>query len=260
MRFAATVAIASAILVSVEVSLAPVAVAQSLATNQVVLVELFTSEGCSSCPPADALLRKLDRMRTESGQLIVGISEHVTYWNNLGWADPFSDQTYTDRQSAYGRRFTLDSVYTPQVVVNGQRETNGADGAAILKAVASTAHPSPISLSIGSVATQSDAKTLAVTFSVVGQSKSSFDIFAVVADDAARSSVSRGENSGRTLQHVSVARSFVKVASLSDARTLTVSIPNPGLIKGQPETKRHLILFAQERGLGRVVAIESRGL
>jgi len=95
---------------------------------------------------------------------------------------------------------------------------------------------------------------------VAGHSKVNLDIFAVVADDAATSNVLKGENSGRTLKHVSVARSLVKVASLSDAKTLTVSIPNPGLVKGQPETKRHLILFAQERGLGRVVAIESKEL
>lgn len=239
---------------------ASIAPAQAPAANSVVLVELFTSEGCSSCPPADALLRKLDRMRTESGQLVVGISEHVTYWNNLGWADPFSDQAYTDRQNAYGRRFTLDSVYTPQVVVNGEKEVLGSDGAAILKAVASTGKPGPISLSIGSVVTQADAKTLTVTFAVVGHSRTSLDIFAVIADDAATSSVSRGENSGRTLKHVSVARSLEKVASLSDTKTLTVSIPNPGIVKGQPETKRHLIVFAQERGLGRVVAIESKEL
>jgi len=256
MRPSAVVLIASVVFAGT----VAVANAQAPSTGQVVLVELFTSEGCSSCPPADALLRKLDRMRTESGQLVVGISEHVTYWNNLGWSDPFSSQTYTDRQDAYGHRFTLDSVYTPQVVVNGEKEALGSDGAAILKAISSTAKPSAISLSIDSVAIQSDAKTLSVTFAIAGHSKVNLDIFAVVADDAATSSVLKGENSGRTLKHVSVARSLIKVASLGDAKTLTVSIPNPGLVKGQPETKRHLILFAQERGLGRVVAIESKEL
>jgi hypothetical protein len=79
-----------------------------------VLVELFTSEGCSSCPPADALLRKINGKYTDSGQLIVGVSEHVTYWNYLGWSVPFSSEAYTERQSAYGLRFHLDSVCTPQ--------------------------------------------------------------------------------------------------------------------------------------------------
>ena len=256
MRHAATVSLALAILAAAS----PICTSQVPAPGQVVLVELFTSEGCSSCPPADALLRRLHGTHTASGQWIIGISEHVTYWNDLGWADPFSDQTYTDRQSAYGRRFALDSVYTPQAVVNGQKEVNGSDGTEILKAVSSTAKPSPITLNISSVVAQPDAKGFSVTFALAGQSKTSLDIFAVVADDAARSSVLRGENSGRTLQHVSVARSLVKVASLTEAKTLTVVIANPGIVNGQPTTGRHLILFAQEHGLGRIIAIESREL
>jgi hypothetical protein len=121
----------------------------------------FHLRGLSSCPPADALLRKLDGLRTEAtpddaGQLIVGISEHVTYWNQLGWSDPFSRQAYTDRQTAYGQRFHLESVYTPQVVVNGEREASGSDGVAILKAVRNHSGSSPITLHIDS-ATRHDA-------------------------------------------------------------------------------------------------------
>jgi hypothetical protein len=85
-----------------------------------VLVELFTSGGCSSCPPADALLQKVNGKYSDAGQLIVCVSEHVTYWNGLGWSDPFSSPAYTERQNAYGQRFHLDSVYTPQIVVNGR--------------------------------------------------------------------------------------------------------------------------------------------
>ena len=230
------------------------------ATQRLVLVELFTSEGCSSCPPADALLRKINGYRTESGQTIVGISEHVTYWNNQGWADPFSQETYTERQNAYGRRFTLDSVFTPQVVVNGEKEVLGSDGAAILKAVTASKGAASLALHIDSVANSASAKTMEVTFSVTGRIGTPVDVFAVVADDAAKSSVLRGENSGRTLEHVSVARSFAKVATVKDARSVTVSVPIPGLVQGQPATGRHLIVFAQERGFGRVVAIESRPL
>jgi hypothetical protein len=79
-----------------------------------VLVELFTCEGCSSCPPADALLQKVNGKYSDADQLIVGVSEHVTYWNGLGWSDPFSSSAYTERQNAYGQRFHLDSVYTPK--------------------------------------------------------------------------------------------------------------------------------------------------
>ena len=82
--------------------------------HRAVLVELFTSEGCSSCPPADALLQQVNGKYSDAGQLIVGVSEHVTYWNSLGWSDPFSSPIYTERQEAYGQRFHLDSVYTPK--------------------------------------------------------------------------------------------------------------------------------------------------
>jgi len=104
-----------------------VATVDAGAPMHAVLVELFTSEGCSSCPPADALLRAIDGKRTEAGQLVVGISEHVTYWNRLGWADPFSSDVYTARQDGYRSHFRLDSAYTPQVVVNGEREVLGSD-------------------------------------------------------------------------------------------------------------------------------------
>jgi hypothetical protein len=198
-------------------------------------------------------------MRTDAGQLIVGLSEHVTYWNSLGWADPFSQEAYTERQNAYGQRFGLDSVYTPQVVVNGQKEVLGSDGAAILKAVAMANGPAPVALHIDSVANASAGK-MNVTFSVAGRPGSSLDVYAVIADDAAKSSVLRGENSGRTLDHVSVARSLVRVASVKDAKTLTVSVPVPGLVKGQPATGRHLILFAQESGLGKILGVETTAL
>jgi len=107
-----------------------------------VLIELFTSEGCSDCPPADDLLRQVSGRQTEDGQLIVGISEHVTYRNSLGWRDPFSDDQYTDRQNAYGAHFGLDSVYTPQMVVNGREQFVGSDRRALVAALASEAEPS----------------------------------------------------------------------------------------------------------------------
>jgi len=221
-----------------------------------VLVELFTSEGCSSCPPADALLRQIDGTRTSAGQWIVGISEHVTYWNSLGWSDPFSSLVYTDRQSAYGARFGVDSVYTPQMVVNGGEQFVGSDRAGLLRALEKEQRqPDAVTFSIQSVTQQ--GTMLTVAFNASGAIPShGVDIIAVVTDDSQRSSVSKGENSGRTLVHVSVARSLQRVATLRAAAQQTVQIPLPSGF--QSSTAHHLILFAQIKGAGRVLGTDSR--
>jgi len=226
------------------------------ATPSVILVELFTSEGCSSCPPADALLRQIDRTTTASGQLIVGISEHVTYWNSLGWQDPFSAATFTDRQNAYGQRFHLDSVYTPQMVVNGSDQFVGSDKASLFRAIQqqSTRNDS-FALKILSANLTGDS--LSITFSATGTIPGTgADIVAVLADDSDQSSVQRGENSGRTLTHVAVARSLTRVATIHSAQEATVSITLPSAFQSTPH--HHLILFAQAPAYGRILGADSK--
>jgi hypothetical protein len=226
--------------------------------QKVVLVELFTSEGCSSCPPADALLRQVNGAETTEGQLIVGISEHVTYWNSMGWSDPFSSPVYTQRQNDYVDRFHLEGSYTPQMVVNGAEQFVGSDRAAFVQAVQKEQEQhSPISLRILSVSV--DGNKLAVSFSTSGDVPAhGADLFAVLADDSDRSSVLRGENSGQTLAHVSVARSISRVAKLKAAGEQTVQIPIPSSFQASPG--HHLILFAQMPGNGRVLGTDTRPL
>ncbi len=103
--------------------------------TSVAIVELFTSEGCSSCPPADALLQQINFKQTAAGQLIVGLSEHVTYWNHLGWKGPYSEQTFTDRQGVYASRLSPEGSYTPQMVLNGRDQLVGSDRAALEQAL-----------------------------------------------------------------------------------------------------------------------------
>ena len=221
--------------------------------HHAVLVELFTSEGCSSCPPADALLRQIDGKVTDSGQLVVGVSEHVTYWNSLGWSDPFSAEAYTDRQNSYGARFQLDSVYTPQIVVNGERQVLGSDRNAVLQAVRETDHPSQISVHIISAAMSDNVLT--ATYSISGSApRHNADLFAVIAEDVTSSNVLRGENSGRHLSHVSVARDIKRIGSAKDATGASLSLSLKG---GDHSSTRHLILFAQEAHSGPVLSVDA---
>ncbi len=228
------------------------------ARPKVVLVELFTSEGCSSCPPADALLRMINGSTTRSGQLIVGISEHVTYWNSLGWADPFSSPTYTNRQNAYSDTFHLDSVYTPQMVINGRHQFVGSDRASLEKALhAEQSQPTPIDLRILSTSTANNRLT--VNFSATGDpSLRGSDIIAVLADDADQSTVLRGENSGRTLTHAAVARSLSPVAKLQSTPEQTITLALPASFKSKPG--HHLILFAQQAATGHILGADSAPL
>jgi hypothetical protein len=227
--------------------------------HRAVLVELFTSEGCSSCPSADALLQQVNGRYSDSGQLIVGVSEHVTYWNSLGWSDPFSSPTYTERQNAYGQRFHLDSVYTPQMVINGQEQIVGSNSAGLLRAIRKEDQMSQMDVHIASASL--DGNILTLDFSVSGTIPGKgAEIYAILADDKTSSNVLRGENSGRTLSHVSVARTITRVANLQEATELTIRLPLAGYIQQSSHLGRHLILFAQAPGFGQVLGVDTLSL
>src|SRR5271156_5835625 len=148
--------------------------------KKAVLVELFTSEGCSSCPPADALLKLVNGSQTKGGELVVGISEHVTYWNSLGWTDPYSAPAYTDRQNAYSERFHLEGPYTPQMVINGSEEFVGSDRGALLNAVEKEDAESP-RMSLRIVSLNVAANTLTVKLATSGDvPKQGADLMAVL--------------------------------------------------------------------------------
>jgi hypothetical protein len=232
--------------------------ATSAWAQKAVLVELFTSEGCSSCPPADALLSKVNGSQTSGGQLVVGISEHVTYWNSLGWSDPYSSPAYTERQNAYSERFHLEGAYTPQMVINGAEQIVGSDRAALLHAVEKEDAEIP-RMSLRIVSLSAAANTLTVNLATSGDvPKQGVDLMAVLADDSDRSNVLRGENSGRLLAHVAVARSITRVAKVKSAGNLTVQIPIPASF--QTTQGHHLILFAQTPGNGRVLGTDTKPL
>ena len=196
-----------------------------------VVAELFTSEGCSDCPPADRLLENLDRTQPVAGARIIVLSEHVDYWNQLGWRDPFSAPQYSRRQERYARLLGGD-VYTPQMVVDGREEVLGNDGSAVLAAIARAARRPKAGVRIGE-ARRGDAAAM-VPLSIPALEKGRGEVWVALADERGRSSVNRGENAGRTLAHVAVVRDLVKVGAVSRTegmeRTVRVSgkLPPPG--------------------------------
>jgi hypothetical protein len=219
--------------------------------SSVAIVELFTSEGCSSCPPADSLLRQINLKQTDAGQLIVGISEHVTYWNNLGWKDPYSSPVFTDRQSVYASRLSPEGSYTPQMVLNGRDQFVGSDGPALERALRDDARREHLTLRIVSSAPAPNG--IDVQFAFAGNPSKPLDIIAVLADDADRSNVLRGENGGRELQHVSVARSMTRVVTVRDDGEQSVHVSYPEGLSTDNGSGHHLILFVQEPHQGAIL-------
>jgi hypothetical protein len=226
------------------------------ASQHAVLVELFTSEGCSSCPPADDLLRKIDGKHTNDGTVLVGVSEHVTYWDHGGWKDPFDSDTITDRQKRYGERFHLDSVYTPQMVINGRVQLVGSDAKAFLQAIGNV--PAEQAATVKIVSTKIEGNAVVMVVSVAGQlPKRGADLFTVVAQDETTKNVTAGENKGQTLVNAAVARTYEKAATVHTAGETTVRLRLSDDWKTTPESRRHLIVWAQEPDLGPVLGVDT---
>ncbi len=197
-----------------------------------VLVELFTSEGCSSCPPADRLLEKLDT------QAIV-LSEHVDYWDHQGWKDPFAAHAFTARQQAYGRMLNLEGVYTPQMVIDGDKQFVGSDGSQASQAIARAVHRKKAEVRL--------LRTDAGLQVEVNAAPGSAEVFLALAEEGATSQVSAGENSGRRLHHVAVLRSLQKIGSVKRGGGFSRLVELP-----RGAAAQRAIVFVQEPGPGRV--------
>jgi hypothetical protein len=252
MHFRALLTASCALLVTHAVPFS--AFAQDVAASKpasIAIVELFTSEGCSSCPPADALLRQINLKQTNAGQFIVGISEHVTYWNNLGWRDPYSLPVFTERQSVYASRLSAEGSYTPQMVLNGRDQFVGSNGSALQHALLDDSRRSHLDLNI--LSSNRSPSGVDVTFSLKQHVAKPLDIIAVLTDDADRSNVLRGENGGRLLQHVAVARSLIRVATVKGDSEQSVHLPLPDGLQVDSNPGHHLILFAQEPHQGAIL-------
>lgn len=182
-------------------------------TASFAVVELFTSEGCSSCPPADRLLGNLVAEADSNGTAVYPLSFHVDYWNRLGWSDPFSSPLYSARQRTYAHALKLDGLFTPQMVVNGRWSFVGSD------ASAAATHISEALQEEGNLKVTAEAKflddTVVVSFQATPSNASSSPADAIVnvalVERDLKVEVPRGENSGRTLHHDNVVRAFESV-------------------------------------------------
>ena len=211
------------------------------APRTAVLAELFTSEGCSSCPSADVLLMKLDKLQPVAGAQIIVLSEHVDYWNSLGWSDPFSSAQFTQRQAMYARLLTDDS-YTPQLVIDGRKALVGSNEKDILPAIQKAATRAKTSVRIAA-AKRDDGN--AVVSLAIGPSTGKVDVWVAVADDHDQSNVRRGENTGKTLNHVAVVRTLAKVASIPKAGSLEKEVRVP---LGAQSGAMRVVVFVSEPG------------
>jgi hypothetical protein len=219
-----------------------------------VLVELFTSEGCSSCPPADALLSKLDRQPADGAELVV-LSEHVDYWNHLGWRDPYSSHFYSERQSAYADRLGLSSIYTPQMVVDGSIEFVGSSARSANEAFVQALGAPKIPVRLSSITLEradilrAHIETEALTDSFDSREA---EVYVAVALNHAESEVSRGENGGLRLAHTAVVRTLFKIGTVQLGQNFVQDVELKLESGADPHSLR-LIAFLQLPHQGRVI-------
>ncbi|HWX91714.1 MAG TPA: DUF1223 domain-containing protein [Terriglobales bacterium] len=216
-----------------------------------VLIELFTSEGCSSCPPADALLETFDTQPYPGAELIV-LSEHVDYWNHIGWTDPYSSHASSERQSAYASHFHLDGPYTPQMIVDGSEEFVGSSAGEASKVFGKAIRTGKIAVTISRASLENNQLHAHVEVGPLPLHSGKADVVFAVALNHAESQVARGENAGRRLAHVAVVRSLSKVGKTEAGQPFSQDVSlklDPGV---DPASLR-VIAFVQEPGPGRIL-------
>ncbi len=214
-----------------------------------VVVELFTSEGCSSCPSADAALRELENAQSVPGVEVLALGQHVDYWNRLGWKDPFSSSQFTDRQRHYAEALNSGS-YTPQAVVNGETEFVGSQRGQLTQAVAKAARARHATVALS----RADAHSLAVQISALPAGTQAADVLLALTESGLSTHVGRGENSGRTLQHASVVRTLRGLGSVGSDGTFTATVPLDLAADWQTNHLRAVVLV-QERESRRIVGV-----
>jgi hypothetical protein len=214
-----------------------------------IVVELFTSEGCSSCPPADELLAKLEKTQPVSGARLIVLSEHVDYWNRLGWRDPFSSEGFTARQNEYSFAFQQDGPYTPEAVVDGRKGFVGSDGREAKDAILDALKQPKAHVTL--TATGGDGGiNLAVDVKDIPGSKDA-DVILAITETGLQSNVKSGENSGRLLKHTGVVRKLTVLGRTKGAEYSTQT--SVALPKEWKRENLRAVVFVQDRHTKHIV-------
>jgi|SRR5579859_3173805 len=182
-----------------------------------VVVELFTSEGCSSCPAADRMLARLEQTQPVPGAQVIAIEEHVDYWNQLGWADPFSSPQYRARQNDYAIAFHAANIFTPQMVVNGAVEFVGSDMNRAYHEIVAAAQSEATQIDLTTTPSKRDPDLLdlALRFTNAKTAKlRESNVYLAVTEKNLATVVQRGENAGHTVRHSAVVRSFGMIGKI----------------------------------------------
>ncbi|MDB5242908.1 MAG: hypothetical protein JWP57_3533 [Spirosoma sp.] len=215
------------------------------ATQPVVVLELFTSQGCSSCPPADQALHDITKKAALAGQAVYSLSFHVDYWNRLGWQDPFSSRQFTDRQRQYDRALKTQT-YTPQLVVNGRQNVVGGQKTTIEHAIQAI-QKQPASAFIGVDGRLSrNARQVTVTYTL--SAAGPYRLNVALVQKETRTAVKNGENGGRTLVSTNVVRQFKTTEQPGTSGSVALPMPD-GL---QPD-QTAVLVYVQRNDTGQVV-------
>lgn len=213
-----------------------------------VLVELFTSEGCSSCPPADRELERLETQQPVVGAEVITLAFHVDYWDSPSWRDAFSSAEYSERQNQYVRRMKLSSSYTPQMIIDGQVELVGSDARSARDLIGKSS-----SLAKGEVRLEFAGPEIRIVVSGLPKHDAA-TIYLAAAEDQLKTKVRGGENGGRELSHISVVRALRKVAAVpADSLEYSLSAIVPTKDEWKTENLKY-VAFIQEDLSGKVLA------
>ncbi len=227
----------------------PIIKATAPAADGFAVVELFTSQGCSSCPSADALLGIEISTYAKAGKKLIALSFHVDYWNRLGWTDPFSQHLFSQRQYGYSAKMKGDGVYTPQAIVNGEQGAVGSNQGKVEGFInTAIAKKSEASLVIATVETKGNS--LDITYQYTGPTA---ELQIAVVEKQINTPVKAGENEGRTLTNYNVVKSWKTTAAENGSHLAEIETP-----AGYKASEYAVVIYAQEKDYGKVLAVDMR--